>query len=88
MHRQVKKLLLNYDQNNNSLDNKSLLQCYKRQKHSGTFKSRQGRELLILNKKEFNHLNLNTIIVWVYEKWIMVNHGCPFVADTNWTSIT
>ena len=35
------------------------------------FKSRQGRELLILNKKEFN--NLNTIIVWVYEKWIMVS---------------
>ena len=31
------------------------------------FKSRQGRELLILSKKEFNNLNLNTIIVWVYE---------------------
>ena len=26
--------------------------------------------------------NLNTIIVRV-----MVEHGCPFVADTNWTSI-
>ena len=31
------------------------------------FKSRQGRELLILNKKEFNNLNLTTIKVWVYE---------------------
>ena len=31
------------------------------------FKSRQGRELLLLNKKEFNNLNLNTIKVWVYE---------------------
>ena len=38
------------------------------------FKSRQGRELLILNKKQFNNLNLNTIIVWVYEKWIMVHY--------------
>ena len=51
------------------------------------FKSRQGRELIILDKKEFYNYNLNTIIVWVYEKWIMVDHGCPFVADTNWTIV-
>ena len=49
------------------------------------FKSWQGSELLILNKKEYNNLNLNTM--WVCEKWIMVDHGCPFVAETNWTSI-
>ena len=39
-------------------------------KHGSTLVSyllRTGRELLILNKKEFNNLNLNTIIVWVYE---------------------